>query len=262
MDDKTEKLTEVLKGYGKVAIALSGGLDSSTLLSFAVKTLGGENCMAITAVAPYMMREELEDAAALCKKLSVEHLTPSFEIPKIVEYNPPNRCYLCKTCVFSEIVRRAAERGFTTVADGTNADDMSDYRPGLKALAELGVKSPLLESGIGKKIISELARSLGIKIKPACACLLTRLEHGSKADPAILRKIDGAEEFLRACGFGCVRVRLHSECARIEIPKEDILRFTIPENLKKISAELSRIGFKHSALDLNGYVRGSMNSQK
>jgi len=264
MKSKRKHLEEILKGCGKVAVALSGGLDSSTLVAFASKVLGAQNCMALTVHAPYMMQDELAGAKALCAKYGVrQDVFPIDNIPDAVTQNPPNRCFVCKTFVFEKLVKRVKELGFDTLADGTNADDLSDYRPGLKALKDLGIKSPLLEAQMGKADIRRLARASGLSkefaSKPAYACLMTRFEHGTKITPELLKRTDEAESFLRKSGFKKVRVRLHGDLARIELDPKDIKKAATTPLREEINAKLKALGYKNVSLDLAGYKMGAMN---
>ena len=261
MNLKIRELEAVVKKIGKVAIALSGGLDSSTLLAFCVDKLGVDNCIALTISAPYMMQSETNRSGALCKKLGVKQIFVSIEISDDIKNNPPNRCYLCKKNIFSKLQQIAIEQGFSTLCDGTNADDLSDYRPGMKAIKELGVQSPFLDSNIGKAEIIDIAKRYSLEVSPAYACLLTRLEHNQTIDELALKRIDLAEQYLKEIGFNGVRVRLHSECARIEIQKLDFNKFCQEEIFSNVSQKMQELGFKHTALDLSGYSRGSMNKK-
>lgn len=261
MNLKISELEFVVKKIGKIAIALSGGLDSSTLLAFCVDKLGVDNCIALTICSPYMMQSETNKSESLCKKLGVKQIFVSVEISDEIKNNPSNRCYLCKKNIFSKLQQIAIEHGFSTLCDGTNFDDLSDYRPGMKAIKELGVRSPFLESNIGKTEISELAKQYSIELSPAYACLLTRLEHNQAIDKESLKRIDLAEQYLKEIGFNGVRVRLHSECARIEIQKIDFNKFCQEEIFSNVSKKMQELGFKHASLDLSGYSRGSMNKK-
>ncbi len=261
MNLKIQKLRQYVSEKGRIAVALSGGLDSSALLAFCADALGAENCLALTANSPYMMREEIERSKCLADKLGVRRAEIALGIPEEILNNPPERCYLCKRGIFSKFVEEARKCGFECLADGANADDLQDHRPGMRAVKELGVISPFLECGLGKADIREIARSFSLENadSPAYACLLTRLEHGSKVDAETLRRIDAAEEFLRGMGLACVRVRKHGNIARIEIPPEDFEKF-----LAKRDAALSalkELGFARATLDLDGYTQGSMNAK-
>lgn len=260
MNTKLELLEKLLNSRGRAAVALSGGLDSSTLLAFCAKTLGKTNCLAITANLPYSMGAEIADAKNLCASLGVKLLEiRRDEIPVEIENNPPDRCYLCKRAIFSELKSAAIDAGFPYVCDGTNADDVSDYRPGMKALKELEIASPLLECGIGKLDLRALAREMRLEAaeKSAFACLLTRLEHGRKIDTATLAKIDAFETFMRANFTDNVRARVEGESVRIECPQKAFVK--ISENAEAVSQKAYGLGFKRCSLDLGGYKRGSMN---
>lgn len=260
MNTKLEVLGKLLKSRGKAAVALSGGLDSSALLAFSAKTLGAENCIAITANLPYSMGAEIADAKNLCGSLGVRLLEIRRDtIPAEIENNPPDRCYLCKRAIFSELKAAAKNAGFPYVCDGTNADDLSDYRPGMRALKELEIASPLLECGIGKQELRQLAREMRLKVaeKPAFACLLTRLEHGRKIETATLAKIDAFETFMRANFTDNVRARVEGESVRLECPPDAFEK--IARNAEAVAQKAYGLGFKRCSLDLGGYKRGSMN---
>lgn len=265
MSIKIERLKEDLAGMGRVAVALSGGLDSSIMLACAVSVLGRENCLAVTSSTPYMMQDELNEAEKLGRQLGVEHLVLHFDTPEEIRDNPPLRCYICKLALFREVIRTAEEKGFDYVLDGTNKDDEGDYRPGHRALEELGVLSPLKEAGLGKTEIRDLGRSLGLDetlvAKPAYACLLTRMEHGVVFKDADLKRIDNAEKYLRGLGFAACRVRTHGKVARIEIPPENWPSIFRPGVTESIVEYLKSIGFSFVSLDLSGYRQGSMNKR-
>lgn len=262
MNSKIKELESVVSKLGKVAIALSGGLDSSSLIAFCANTLGTNNCLALTAKSPYMMNSETLRSESLCKKLGIRQIFVPFEVSDEIKNNPPNRCYLCKKNIFSILQKTAIEQDFPILCDGTNADDISDYRPGMKAIKELGVCSPFLKANIGKKEIAEIAKRFDITVSPAYACLLTRLEHNKPIEINTLSRIDSAEEYLRNIGFNGVRVRLHGECVRIEIAKSDFDKFCQKQIFSDVSENLKKLGFKYIALDLSGYSRGSMNEEK
>lgn len=260
MNLKTEILAEFLKANGKAAVALSGGLDSSTLLAFCVKTLGAKNCTAFIATLKYSMQSELEDAKNLCAALGVKLVNLEQEnIPQEIEFNPPDRCYLCKRAIFTKLKAVAKEYGFEKIYDGTNADDLSDYRPGMRALKELNIESPFLACKMGKDEIRLLANSLNLKVanKPAYACLLTRLEHNKKIDTNTLVKIDKLESFLRANFTEDIRARVEGENVRIECKPSDFQK--IIDGAESICKMSNSLGFKRISLDLQGYKRGSMN---
>lgn len=261
MNLKIKELESAIARLGRVAVALSGGLDSSTLIAFCANKIGAKNCLALTAKSPYMMNSETSRSESLCKKLGVRQIFVPFEISDEIKNNPPNRCYLCKKNIFSTLQKIAIEQGFPILCDGTNADDTSDYRPGMKAIKELGVCSPFLKADIGKKEIAKIAKQFDINVSAAYACLLTRLEHNKPIEPDTLSRIDSAEEYLRNIGFNGVRVRLHGECTRIEIQKNDFDRFCQKQIFSDVSQKMKELDFKYTALDLSGYSRGSMNEE-
>lgn len=263
MNFKLDSLKEFLRERQKVAIALSGGLDSSVLLALSVEILGSANCIALTATPPYAMQEELKDAENLCKNLNVKLVKIAQKtIPRNIKFNPPNRCYLCKISIFNKIKSVAKKRGFEIVCDGTNLDDLSDYRPGMKALKELEIASPFLECKITKQDIRNFAheRNMSVAEKPAYACLLTRLEHGKKIEISTLEKIDRLETFLRKNYIAKIRARLDSENIRIECDSSDFSKIISGAN--EICKHAKELGFKRCSLDLNGYRQGSMNQKQ
>ena len=260
MKREIESLRELILSFKKAAVALSGGLDSAVLLAFCAKVLGAKNCLALSANTPYMMAGEIKQARELCRTLGVRHIeVKSSKIPLRIRFNPPERCYICKRILFEKLLQRAARAGFDTLCDGTNADDLSDYRPGLKALGELGVRSPFLECSLGKSHIRESAKALGLKCanKPAYACLLTRLQHGAKVEVETLEKIDALESFLRENFAQKVRARLEGKNVRIECDRRDFSK--ILRGADDICRRCSALGFERCSLDLAGYKQGSMN---
>lgn len=259
-----ERLRSVLLPRERIAVALSGGLDSSVLLAAAGQVLGPDRCLALTAQTPYVMEEEMRDSTELCLSLKVRQEKLTLPIPASITDNPPLRCYLCKHALFSALKTRAGETGFPLLADGSNTDDLGDYRPGRKALQELGILTPFLEAAMGKADIRQLARELGlpesVSGKPAYACLLTRLEHNRHVTEAMLRRVDMAETFLRSLGLKGCRVRVHGDdLARIELPETERRLFRDAELAGPVAHRLRELGFRHITLDLEGYSRGSMN---
>ncbi|MBQ2911990.1 MAG: ATP-dependent sacrificial sulfur transferase LarE [Clostridia bacterium] len=284
---KLDKLEKILKSYKRITVALSGGVDSAFLLAFASKALGAENVRAITACGPHLAEDEVEYAKALCASLGIEHDVISMDyIMPILAPNPADRCYHCKKAMFStlkEFAAKAAADDFV-LADGTNLDDMDDYRPGHKALAELDIASPLKDAGLTKNEIRTalemlskedrlLANSLmlhdGTPIwdKPAFACLASRIPYGEEITEDKLAAVYKAETFLRSLGLRQVRVRHHGDIARIEVPAEDRVKLfggqldgkfdeTLETTLDKINEEIKKYGFKYVTLDLGGYKMG------
>lgn len=263
MNINVSLLGDVVRDCGRLAVALSGGLDSSVLLAFAVDVLGADRCLALTAKTPYMMSSEQKDAGVLCGKLGVRHLVVDMPVPVSIAGNPPMRCYECKKAVFNELIGVAGREGFVFVADGTNSDDDPTDRPGMRALKELGIISPFADAGLGKDGIRELGKALGLGAdivnKPAYACLLTRLQHGVMFTPDDLRVVDEAENYLRGLGFPSVRVRVHGKLARIELPEEAMPLFFEGGGRDKAVVFLRGLGFEYVSLDLQGYRQGSMN---
>lgn len=262
MENKYLKLQEILKNMDSLLVAFSGGVDSTLLLKAAHDTLG-ERAAAITIDASFHSRYEIEEAKRIAGLMGVRHILMDAKEMVIegLSTNPPDRCYICKKAVFSNCLVSMREEGFSYLADGSNADDVNDYRPGRRALEELGVRSPLLEAGLVKSEIRELSRLLGLDTwdKPALACLMTRFPHGEPVTPEKLARVERCEDFLRTMGFGLFRVRAHGEVARIELLPEDIKRMLEPETRNLVSEEFHKSGFKSVSVDLDGYRCGSMN---
>jgi TIGR00268 family protein len=261
LEEKRARLCEIIRGYRKAAVAFSGGVDSSLLCAIAREALGDE-AVAITVVSPMLPRSELRDAQELVRLVGIAHLlvdAPTIE--EDVAANPIDRCYHCKKREFAAIMEAAAARGVGIVLDGTNVDDEGDYRPGMRALAELGVRSPLREAGLGKEEIRELSRRLGLPTadKPAFACLASRVPYGERIDAAKLARIERAEDYLRAHGIRQFRVRSHGDLARIEVAPEERSAFFSEAFLDDMAAAFESFGFRYSSLDLAGYKRGNLN---
>ena len=258
--DKLKKLRTILSDAGAAAIALSGGTDSTFLVSVA-SGISGLRVMAVTVSTPYTFASEVEEAAAFCDRYRVMHRTISMGIPETVRGNPPDRCYLCKTEVMGAVRRTAGEAGILVIFDGTNADDVNDYRPGMRALEELDIRSPLLEAGLTKNEIRALAREAGLDVsdKPSNACLLTRFPHDTSILPGELRKAEEAETFLTGMGFGGSRIRVHGDMVRIECNTEFFSKIMEASMREKIITALKNIGYNYITIDLEGYRSGSMN---
>lgn len=257
---KYNELLKYLKNLGKVVLAFSGGVDSTFLLKAAKEALGN-NVKAVTILSPYIPKWEIAEAKELVKKLGVEHEIIEAPIIESIKFNPEDRCYLCKTAVFSMILNTAKEQGYDCVIDGTNFDDISDYRPGLRALKELNVKSPLLECKLTKAEIREFSKELGLNTwdKPPYACLLTRIPYGNELKVEDFEKIENAEKYMMSIGFRAVRVRCHGDLARIEVNRSDRSKLFSEELLDTISEKIKECGFKYVTLDLRGYRMGSFN---
>jgi len=253
-----DRLLERLRGFKTVSVAFSGGADSALLLAAARDTLG-DRVLALTAVAPYMVRQEVADALALAGELGVRHQLVELPMAEGMDDNPPERCYLCKRALYGQLIAVAQAEGFAPVLDGSNVDDLQDYRPGLRALGELGIRSPFLECGIGKAEVRRLAKALGLPTwrKPTNTCLLTRMPFGRKVTMETLQRIEEAERLLLARGYDWVRVRCHGELARIEVAAGS--RARLLDEADAIIAGLEALGFRYVTLDLRGYQLGSMN---
>jgi uncharacterized protein len=261
-EGKLEKLGRILRAHGKAAIAFSGGVDSSFLCAAARRELG-DGAVAITVVSPFLPASELRDAASIAGLVGIRHVL--LEIPDIgetVAANPPDRCYHCKKNYFEAVRDAAHYHGISAVLDGSNTDDEGDYRPGMRALAELGISSPLREAGLSKAEIRELSRRIGLPTadKPAFACLASRIPYGERIDAKKLARIEKAEDYLRSLGFSQVRVRSHGDLARIEVAPEERKALFSEALLDEMAARLSSIGFLYSSIDIAGYRTGSLNA--
>lgn len=259
---KYEKLKSIIKDCGKIAIAFSGGVDS-TFLTKVAKDVLGENAVAVTISSILVTDDELKEADDFCKAENIEHLIYKADVLSIpgFENNPPDRCYICKKAIFTNVQNLVGERGISVIAEGTNVDDDGDYRPGMRAIKELGVRSLLKEAGLTKAEIRELSCMLGLKTwnKPSCACLASRFAYGEVINKDKLDMIYSAECYIRSLGFEQFRVRLQDGIARIELRPADIQKF-IENGIKdKVSEKLHALGFKYVSLDLDGYRLGSMN---
>jgi pyridinium-3,5-biscarboxylic acid mononucleotide sulfurtransferase len=257
--DKLQKLKELLQTLPGAVIAYSGGVDSTFLAVIAHEVLG-EKALAVTAVSPTYPDQQLLEARELVTRFGLAHQvihTHEFDDANYVA-NPVNRCYYCKSSLFKDLRTIADEKGWI-VLDGANVDDLSDHRPGHQAAKEMGVRSPLQETGFTKQEIRDFSRELALPTwnKPAYACLASRIPYGSKITPDGLKRIDMAESFLNFLGFVQFRVRDHFPVARIEIAKNELDMAW--QNREKISAKLHELGFTYVTLDLDGFRSGSMN---
>lgn len=264
LQNKYRVLQDLLRSYGKVAIAYSGGVDSSLLSYVAHETLG-DNAFSLTADAPVVPRSEFADSQAFCKRYGIRQVIchPNPFTKEEVRFNAPNRCYVCKKVIFGSLFEEAAKLGVEAIADGSNLDDLGDYRPGLKALEELQVKSPLREASFTKADIRALSRELGLPTwnKQSNACLATRFPYGAEITTEKLSLVDKAESALSGMGFTQLRVRVHNDIARIEVPAEQMETMLRDENRVAVVAALKDLGFAYVTLDLAGYRTGSMNEK-
>lgn len=262
MEKKLEKLKEILSGLESVAIAFSGGVDSTFLLKVAKQALG-DRVIAVTATSSTYPQREFNEAKKYAEEIGVKHIIIESEELEIEGFskNPVNRCYYCKTELFSKIHNVAKENGIKYVVDGSNADDTGDYRPGMKAARELGVISPLMDAGLTKNDIRALSKAMGLETwdKPSFACLSSRFPYGNEINISKLSMVEQAEQFLLDLGFRQVRVRHHGEIARIEVSQEERCKFFDLNTMDHIGGKFKEIGFTYVTLDILGYRTGSMN---
>ena len=260
---KLESLKKILKEIRSCLVAFSGGVDSSFLLKTASEVLGKDKVLAVSAKSETYPKEELECAKEIAKEFGVEHLTIESEELEIPEFrmNPWNRCYYCKTVLFQKIKDVAKKRGLNFVLDGTNYDDISDHRPGMKALRELEIRSPLKEAMMTKEDIRYFSRKMGLKTwdKPSFACLASRFPYGKEITREKLTIVDKAESFLKRLNFRQVRVRHHGQIARIELERDNIGVLVSKKLMDKVVKKFKELGFVYVTLDLEGYRMGSMN---
>jgi len=262
LDEKQRTLDRILRECSSLAVAYSGGVDSSFLLYRAHSVLG-DRAVAITARSVIHSERELAFARHFTAEHRIRHVVIDSEEMQnpVFLANPPDRCYVCKHSVMRAILALSKQMGIDSVAHGANVDDLRDYRPGMKAAGELGVLAPLVAAGLGKEEIRQLSRIAGLTSwnRPSMACLASRIPYGMEITAELLQKIDAAEGMLLDMGFSTCRVRGHGEIARIELPGEEIEKAAVDPLRSEIRAALTALGFRYVALDLAGYRMGSLN---
>lgn len=263
LDRKLERMQAIIRSLERVAVAFSAGVDSTLVMKVAVDVLGADNVIAVTGKSDSLATAEFDEAVRLAGLIGTEHVvieTDEFENPAYVA-NPADRCYFCKTTLYEHLGEWIRERGVKAVINGINADDLGDWRPGIRAAREHDVRSPAAEAGLTKTDIRALSRRLGLPTfdKPASPCLSSRVPYGEKITPGKLRMIESCEAFLRELGMLECRVRHHETIARIEVPPDDIEMIASPRLRERIDRYFREAGYRYVTLDLRGFRSGSMN---
>ncbi|MBO4889690.1 MAG: ATP-dependent sacrificial sulfur transferase LarE [Lachnospiraceae bacterium] len=262
LQDKLDSLETIIRELGSLAVGYSGGVDSSLLLAVAHEVLGDKS-LAVFALDASVPERELIEATSFCEERGIRIIVCEVNPLQVESYrsNSPDRCYYCKRAIFSEIRKVAEENGIEYVAEGSNTDDLGDYRPGLRAVEELSVRSPLREAGLSKQDIRQISKAMDLPTwnKPAYACLASRFVYGEEITEEKLHMIDLAEQFLIEHGFPEERVRMHGNIARIEVPGKDIPRLAADDMREAVYKKFKEIGFAFVTLDMHGYRTGSMN---
>ena len=261
---KYDSLSETMQSMGSTIVAFSGGVDSTLVASVAQKTLG-DKALIVTANSPSLAETEFDELLKIAEELNFNHRVIDTKDIEKVKYreNSPQRCYFCKEELYTELKKLAFEESIPWIINGTNIDDLGDFRPGIKAAKDFMVRSPLVESGINKKEVRALAKEMNISNwdKPAQACLSSRVAYGIKITDVILNQISVAENHIKILGIDQVRVRHHGNLARIEVPKKQISILLDEDNNRKITEKLKELGYSYVTVDLQGFRSGSMNDQ-
>lgn len=256
--EKLDRLREYLSNFDKLCVAYSGGVDSDLLMNVAYEVLK-DNAIAVIGDGAMLSRKDLEDAENLARKTGIKYYVVKVDVFSVNEFkfNDKKRCYYCKKNIMGEIIKKANELGFYTVADGKNSDDGKVYRPGAEAARELGIVSPLYEAGMTKQDIRQAARELGLETwnKPSNSCLATRFPYDTELTAENFAKVEGAELLIAQKGIPSGRVRMHGDIARIEVPEE---RFNELISDRKLIEDIKNFGFRYVTLDLEGFRSGSM----
>jgi len=261
---RRERLLDILRGYGRLAVAYSGGVDSAVVAQAAHVALG-DAAVAVTAASESLASGELEEAQALALQIGIDHRvirTEEFADPNYLRNNP-DRCYFCKSELYGRLEGLKDALGVDTIASGANLDDQGDHRPGMRAAGEHGVRHPLQEAGLTKADVRALAKAWGLPTwdKPATPCLSSRIAYGEEVSPEKVRMVDEAESWLRRRGLRLLRVRYHKgDLARIEVPVEELPRLADPEVRRELVPAFKALGFKFITLDLEGFRSGSLNT--
>jgi uncharacterized protein len=262
--EQRDRLLEVLRGYGRVAVAYSGGIDSTVVAQAALVALG-EKAIAVTAVSDSLASGELEEAQELARRIGIRHRilhTNEFADPNYLRNNP-DRCYFCKSELYGRLSGLRSELGVDVIASGANTDDTGDHRPGMQAARENEVRHPLIECGLSKADVRELARAWALPTwdKPATPCLSSRIAYGEEVTPERVRRVDAAEQWLRRQGFRLLRVRYHKgDLARIEVPLDELPRLAAPGVRESLVVAFRELGFRFVTIDLEGFRSGSLNT--
>jgi len=263
IDDKLRQLKTILSEMDGVVIGYSGGVDSTLLAAVAAEVLG-DRAVCVLASSETYPSSEIEEAIETARSLGLNLVRIDTDELANEEFvrNTPERCFFCKMELFTKLIEIAEEHGIRWVADGANVDDLQDYRPGSRAGAELGVRSPLREAGFAKEEIREASRRMGLPTwdKPAFACLSSRIPYGTRIESKVLARLDEAERFLKGLGFRQVRVRHHGTIARIEVDPAEIARLASAEVREAVARKFENLGYTYATLDLRGYRTGSMNA--